>query len=279
MFKKNLLVIIFFNIFLYFKLKNDYKIEKYSNYKNDFQRVYNNLKKEWSNIFPDSNRNAGGVQFFYYIYKIIKPNKKDFDIYNKLYCGVSGSLIDPKYILDNDNNFKLKNKSNMFVRIKHIDGSYRCGYYYNCCIPCSSDIMNENKVDVLVEDLNLNLGDGNFNYSVLTIPDPCVNSIIINNKELLPDPNNNNLNWKAVSSFNCKSKKTKNSIKSNSGRIIFAILFESNLLDSNCSINKYKNHKDYDNQFYNFHNKRINNEDNLQKWGMGDIFINLAKKL
>lgn len=275
MLKKKLLILIFFIIFLYLILKNYYKIEKFSNDKNDFQRIYNNLENEWDNIFPDSNRNAGGVQFFYYIYKKIKPNKKDFDIYNKLYCGVSGSLIDPEYILDDNNNFKLKNDSNTLVRLKHIDGSYRCGYYYNCCIPCSSDIMNENNVDVLVEDINLNLSNGNFTYSVLTIPDPCVNSIIIDNNEFLPDPGNDILKWEDVSSFKCKNKKTKNSIKSSSGRIIFAILFKSN----SCTLNQYKNHKHFDDEFYDFHNKRINNQEYLQEWGMGDIFINLAKKL
>ena len=135
--------------------------------------------------------------------------------------------------------------------------------------------MNENNVDVLVEDINLNLSNGNFTYSVLTIPDPCVNSIVIGSNEFLPDPNNSTIKWEDVSSFYCQDKKTKNSIKSSSGRIIFAILFESNL----CTLNQYKNHHHFDNQFYDFHNNRINNQESLEEWGMGDIFINLAKKI
>ena len=62
----------------------------------EFDNVFSNLRKEWSNIFPDNNRNSGGVQFFEYIYNKIKPSKKEFDMYNKLYCGVSGSTIDPR---------------------------------------------------------------------------------------------------------------------------------------------------------------------------------------
>ena len=44
-------------------------LEKFSSHSDidTFMEIYNNLRKEWSSIFPDSNRNAGGVQFFNYI--------------------------------------------------------------------------------------------------------------------------------------------------------------------------------------------------------------------
>lgn len=239
----------------------------------NYEKIYIRLKKEWNNIFPDSNRNAGGVQFFNYIYEVIKPTKEEFDIYNMFYCGVSGSLIHPKNILK-DGKFESKNNSNDFVLIKHIDGYYVSGFYYRCCWPCSCDIMNENMLDVLAEDIKLNLKDGTFNYTVLTIPDPCRNSIIINSKEVLPDPNNNNRAWSNVSSFKCFNKKTVNATHTESDRIIFALLYNP----KKRTINEYKNSRYYDENLNSMCKKRNNAEEGLQNWGMGDIFVNLSKK-
>ena len=48
------------------------------------QQLYEKLMKDFNKIFPDRNRNSGGVQFFSYIYNTIKPTKEEFDIYIKL---------------------------------------------------------------------------------------------------------------------------------------------------------------------------------------------------
>ena len=275
MFDDNFILILGTMVFAYY-LSGKSK-EKFSQQggglKEKYRNLYLNLQKEWINIFPDSNRNSGGVQFFNYIYKNLKPTKEDFDIYNKFYCGVSGSLIDPERILSNDS-FSNNNSANSFIRVKHINGGYLCGYYYRCCWPCGCDIMNENLVDVLVEDINLKLKDGTFKYHVLTIPDPCSKSIIVNSKEVLPDPKNNSKKWNEVSSFQCKNKITANSTKTNNNRIIFAILFDA----SKCTLNEYKSNKSFDNELFQLCQKRNSNKDGLQEWGMGDIFVNLAKK-
>ena len=67
----------------------------FSNISNSVEKnYYKDLITDWSRIFPDSNRNAAGPKFFKYI--IDKDiNYDDFIEYNKLYCAVSGSLIDP----------------------------------------------------------------------------------------------------------------------------------------------------------------------------------------
>ena len=67
----------------------------FSNISNSVEKnYYKDLITDWSRIFPDSNRNAAGPKFFKYI--IDKDiNYEDFIEYNKLYCAVSGSLIDP----------------------------------------------------------------------------------------------------------------------------------------------------------------------------------------
>ena len=60
---------------------------------------YENLVKNWSQIFPDGNRNAAGPRFFKYL---IDQNLsyEEFVEYNKFYCPVSGSLINPGEIPD-----------------------------------------------------------------------------------------------------------------------------------------------------------------------------------
>ena len=60
---------------------------------------YENLVKNWSQIFPDGNRNAAGPRFFKYL---IDQNLsyEEFIEYNKFYCPVSGSLINPGEIPD-----------------------------------------------------------------------------------------------------------------------------------------------------------------------------------
>ena len=55
---------------------------------------YADLAGDWSEIFPDQNRNAAGPKFFKHILGK-KITYQDFLEYNKLYCAVSGSLIDP----------------------------------------------------------------------------------------------------------------------------------------------------------------------------------------
>ena len=58
------------------------------------KNYYLELVSEWNNIFPDQNRNAAGPKFFKHI--ISKDiTYKDFVEFNKLYCAVSGSLIEP----------------------------------------------------------------------------------------------------------------------------------------------------------------------------------------
>ena len=56
--------------------------------------VDNNPIQLVTKIFPDSNRNAAGPRFFKYL---IDQNLtyQEFIEYNKLYCPVSGSLINP----------------------------------------------------------------------------------------------------------------------------------------------------------------------------------------
>ena len=106
-------------------------------YSNQFN-YYADLVKDWSKIFPDQNRNAAGPKFFKYI--IDKDiTYKDFVEYNKLYCAVSGSLIDP-------------NSTPEFVNIsEEKTGKQLCGNYYRCCVPCSCDLMKYTTVQKILK--------------------------------------------------------------------------------------------------------------------------------
>ena len=114
----------FFLIFAVF-----FQIELVAEEKN----YHKELITDWSRIFPDKNRNAAGPKFFKYIIDK-KITYKDFIEFNKLYCAVSGSLIDPGS--DSEFLFVKENKTNNKI----------CGNYYRCCVPCSCDIMKYSEV-------------------------------------------------------------------------------------------------------------------------------------
>ena len=120
--KKNLL-----KVFLTFLVV--FQFESFAEEKN----YHKELITDWSRIFPDQNRNAAGPKFFKYIIDK-KITYKDFTEYNKLYCAVSGSLIDP----NSEPDFLYAKESKTGEKI--------CGDYYKCCIPCSCDIMKYSKV-------------------------------------------------------------------------------------------------------------------------------------
>ncbi len=230
MIKYILLILIFSFCFLYDikeGLENKKTEEEYK------KELFNNLMKDFRNIFPDNNRNAGGVQFFHHILNNIRPNKKDFDLYNTFYCAVSGSPIDPD-----------RQEKSDLVKIKDKNNNEICGTYYRCCTPCNCDIMKYG----LIENMNLSLKDGDFNYKVITIPDPC------KNKDKIPNE---------VTSFTCSGKKTQNGVHSPSGRLIVGILHDTKICDERDII-------------YGSCEQRNNMPIEKLRYGMGDIFVKLA---
>ena len=124
-------------------------------YSNQFN-YYADLVKDWPKIFPDQNRNAAGPKFFKHI--LTKEiTYQDFIEYNKLYCAVSGSLIDP-------------NSKPEFVYLKNAENDEKiCGFYHKCCYPCSCDLMKYSKV----KKMKYTFTDGEKEFFVLTIKNPC----------------------------------------------------------------------------------------------------------
>ena len=202
---------------------------------------YKDLITDWSRIFPDKNRNAAGPKFFKYI--IDKDlNYKDFIEYNKLYCAVSGSLIDP-------------NSEPDFIFVNEMESKRKiCGSYYKCCIPCSCDIMKYSEV----QKMKYKFKDGTKNFFVFTIKNPC-------GKKDFPDRVNKGY-------FCDGTKINKKQVYDLNGRIVIGLLHNG----KNCKkdeIDFVKSHN-ITGRFCEFRNNTP--LENLEA-GMGDIFIKLAR--
>ena len=228
--KKNLLKLILF-FFIIFQLES---LAGEKNY-------HKELITDWSRIFPDQNRNAAGPKFFKYI--IDKEiTYKDFKEYNKLYCAVSGSLIDPNGEPD-------------FIFVKDSKtGKKICGDYYKCCIPCSCDIMKYSEV----EKMKHKFLDGLKEFYVFTIKNPC-------KKKDFPDRVNKD--------YFCDGEKINNNQVYNlNGRIVIGLLHKGRSCKKE-ETDFVKSHQ----VTGRFCELRNNTPLDSLKTGMGDIFIKLAR--
>ena len=214
----------------------------FSNISNSSEKnYYKDLITDWSRIFPDQNRNAAGPKFFKYI--IDKDiTYEDFIEYNKLYCAVSGSLIDP-------------NSEPDFLLVKEKETNQKiCGNYYKCCVPCSCDIMKYSEV----QKMKYQFKDGIKEFFVFTIKNPC-------NKEDFPNRVNKD--------YFCNGDKINSKqVVSLDDRIVIGLLHNGKSCKKD-EIDFVKNHPITGRYCELRNNTPI---ENLQT-GMGDIFIKLAR--
>ena len=224
----NLSLIIFLTLF---------QLKSFAEEKN----YHKELITDWSRIFPDKNRNAAGPKFFKYIIdKDITYN--DFVEYNKLYCAVSGSLIDP-------------NSTAEFVNIsEEKTGKQICGNYYRCCVPCSCDLMKY----TTVQKMKHKFKDGLKEFYVLTINNPCT-------KKDFPKEVNRN--------YFCNGQKlNKEEVHVVDSKLVIGILYEAKKCQK-IDIKKIESNE-ITGKFCAFKNDIPLDEMNI---GMGDIFIKMAR--
>ena len=214
----------------------------FSNISNSSEKnYYKDLITDWSRIFPDQNRNAAGPKFFKYI--IDKEiTYEDFIEFNKLYCAVSGSLIDP-------------NSEPDFLLVKEKETNQKiCGNYYKCCVPCSCDIMKYSEV----QKMKYQFKNGIKEFFVFTIKNPC-------NKEDFPNRVNKD--------YFCNGDKINSKqVFSIDDRIVIGLLHNGRSCKKD-EIDFVKNHPITGRYCELRNNTPI---ENLQT-GMGDIFIKLAR--
>ena len=169
------------------------------------------MKNHYHLIFPNRARNAAGFKFFEYIYDNLAKDKF-FDIYNKLYCGVSGSIVYP-----DDPSQPYRRYS--VVKVKDLNNKCVYGKYYRCCTPCNCDIMKYTKV-VRVPEVPKDSGRF-YERNLITIGDPCLN------EDKFPPEVDRNV-------FTCSNNVLKfgyrvdsnNRLTKGAGRLVIAVLFD-----------------------------------------------------
>jgi len=207
----------------------------------DERNYYQELVNDWNKIFPDQNRNAAGPKFFKHI--ISKDiTYQEFLEFNKLYCAVSGSLINP-------------NSEPEKVYLTEVDTKDKiCGDYYRCCIPCSCDVMKYAKVKKMKHKFK----DVEKEFYVLTIKNPC-------GKKDFPKRVNRD--------YFCDGKDlAKDQVVEIDNRLVIGLFYEGKLCTTS-DIAKVDSHQ-VTGMFCEFRN---NTPLDQLKTGMGDIFIKLAR--
>ena len=207
----------------------------------DQRNYYQELVNDWNKIFPDQNRNAAGPKFFKHI--ISKDiTYQEFLEFNKLYCAVSGSLINP-------------NSEPEKVYLTEVDTKDKiCGDYYRCCIPCSCDVMKYAKVKKMKHKFK----DVEKEFYVLTIKNPC-------GKKDFPKRVNRD--------YFCDGKDlAKDQVVEIDNRLVIGLFYEGKLCTKS-DIAKVDSHQ-VTGMFCEFRN---NTPLEQLKTGMGDIFIKLAR--
>ena len=202
---------------------------------------YENLVNNWSKIFPDGNRNAAGPRFFKYMIDQ-DLNYEEFMEYNKLYCPVSGSLINPGEKPD-------------FIFVQELRTQRKiCGDLYRCCWPCSCDLMNYTKVKKIKHKFK----DGVKKIDVLLINNPC-------SKKDFPKEVNKNY-------FCNKQRLNSEEVFTVDGKLVIGLLYNSKKCQK-ADIDRI-NTNEITGKFCAFKNDIPLEEMNI---GMGDIFIKMAR--
>ena len=202
-------------------------------------RYYEELRADWGKIFPNKNRNAGGALFFKYIFDN-SDSRDEFFEKNKMYCSVSGSLVQP-------------GSQPEFVSVRGQDEELVCGSLYRCCWPCSCDVMKF----VQVQALEKTFDDKPELINVLTIKNPCEKPDFPEEVDRESICVGASLNKKRVTEIN--------------GRLVVGVLFESKICSPK-DIEKI-NREVITGSFCPLRNNTPLKE---VRGGMGDIFIKMA---
>jgi len=203
--------------------------------------LYQKLLEDWPNIFPDGNRNAAGPRFFKYI-KDQNLNYDEFINFNKLYCSVSGSLISPNTQPDE-------------IYLTDVDTNEQiCGQYYKCCWPCLCDVMKY----ASTKRINLNFDGEEKYFNAIVIDNPC-------SKNDFPDLVNRN--------YFCEGDSLHPDYTySVDGKLVIGLMHNAKICNE-YDIDYINNHE-ITGPMCEYRNSMPTEELNF---GMGDIFINLAK--
>jgi hypothetical protein len=238
-------------------INTDFRNEGFYDLKKNRDLFEDMMKTHYQLIFPNNgNRNAAGFKFFEYIYDNLAKDIDLFDRYNKLYCGVSGSIVHPE-----DPSAPFRTYS--IVRVRDINNKCVFGKYYRCCTPCNCDIMKYTRIIRVY--LEIPKGSGKFyDRNLITIGDPCLD------EHRFPAEIDRSV-------FTCSEKHLKfgyrvdsnNRLTKGPGRLIIAVLFD---LDNEEQKKETENTVD----MCVTGTKRLLSPPDKLRYGMGDIFVKLS---
>ena len=215
-------------------------LQSFKSFANE-EKLYQKLLEDWPKIFPDGNRNAAGPRFFKYIVDQ-NLNHDEFINFNKLYCSVSGSLISPNTQPDE-------------IYLTDVDTNERiCGQYYKCCWPCLCDVMKY----ASTKRININFDGEEKYFNAIVIDNPC-------SKNDFPNLVNRN--------YFCEGDSLHPDYTySVDGKLVIGLMHNAKTC-SEYDIDYINNHE-ITGPMCEYRNSMPTDELNF---GMGDIFINLAK--
>ena len=215
-------------------------LQSFKSFANE-EKLYQKLLEDWPKIFPDGNRNAAGPRFFKYIVDQ-NLNHDEFINFNKLYCSVSGSLISPNTQPDE-------------IYLTDVDTNERiCGQYYKCCWPCLCDVMKY----ASTKRININFDGEEKYFNAIVINNPC-------SKNDFPDLVNRN--------YFCEGDSLNPDYTySVDGKLVIGLMHNAKACNE-YDIDYINNHE-ITGPMCEYRNSMPTEELNF---GMGDIFINLAK--
>ena len=215
-------------------------LQSFKSFANE-EKLYQKLLEDWPKIFPDGNRNAAGPRFFKYIVDQ-NLNHDEFINFNKLYCSVSGSLISPNTQPDE-------------IYLTDVDTNEQiCGQYYKCCWPCLCDVMKY----ASTKRININFDGEEKYFNAIVIDNPC-------SKNDFPDLVNRN--------YFCEGDSLHPDYTySVDGKLVIGLMHNAKTCNE-YDIDYINNHE-ITGPMCEYRNSMPTEELNF---GMGDIFINLAK--
>ena len=215
-------------------------LQSFKSFANE-EKLYQKLLEDWPKIFPDGNRNAAGPRFFKYIVDQ-NLNHDEFINFNKLYCSVSGSLISPNTQPDE-------------IYLTDVDTNEQiCGQYYKCCWPCLCDVMKY----ASTKRININFDGKEKYFNAIVIDNPC-------SKNDFPDLVNRN--------YFCEGDSLHPDYTySVDGKLVIGLMHNAKTCNE-YDIDYINNHE-ITGPMCEYRNSMPTEELNF---GMGDIFINLAK--
>lgn len=169
------------------------------------------LVDRYNSIFGPfgGNRNAASHLWVSFILaQASQVDKATLETLFRGFCPVSGSP------LPSDTSSTLFSST-----LERLDGSAVDGYTHHCCWPCICDLQESVRVDTL----SVTTSDGEEQFDVLVIGDPCEQASLLNASFDDPFSGHNTSLWQEAPAVRCEAGKLKGAVFSDGGHPIIGM--------------------------------------------------------